>query len=511
RATAVLDRDKAGKLTAMLASAPHELGPALFRILFGVTEQWQPVLRQVFDQTGPDHAQPSPIYGRGVRVHIVTSEPTLIALPWRLTTWHDQLLLQHGWRFVITAAAEPPGRHEMEFPDQIIAIAPRAAETSAPVPVDAHLRALSGSLRPTGSTGQHGSAVRRVHCLASLETALRGSKAGQAIVYAFAATAQHAGQPCMVLDGADGPEPVEMHKLVKLLRDHRPRLVYLNTGGVALTDPLGQAEIPLVIWRRTSGWSPDSAPLAIAWLQRWLLDSGPSNRDPVDAFHECCAQLGITQSGEAATAIVRSHYDTWTTVARASKRTYVAPVKALDRDEPKALIAKHVGELARSESQRVLAIVAHAEHGNRLADLWDQMRYYLNHQGERVFAINWKTVTFPELVSDRAQLAIDLPVFLDQDLDRQPGERIDAMLRRHAPPFVRGEARRVLWLNWGVLRRPERKGKDKTKTEKPLSIKAALTEWLTFVSTSLVTDCPDDVRIVAYVARETPKSGLLSE
>ncbi|MEM9489651.1 MAG: CHAT domain-containing protein, partial [Myxococcota bacterium] len=381
--SAVLDRGDPDKLRAWLDQARHSVGPALFRLLFGEPAQWQPVLRDVFDQPTP-LSQPNPIFA-GVDVHITTTDPQLIALPWRLTTWDSWVLAENGWRFAITRQAEPPGRHDMEVPDEVIAIVPEAAAAGANHALAQHRVALGDVVQAAGGGHQRG-AVRWVQTDSELASALAGSRDGQAIVYLCAAVEQHAGQPCLVLHGARGPEHIPVQRLVTLLRQHPPRLVYLNTHGAVLNDPLATEAIPLVIWRRTSHWTASAHALAVDWFERWLTARGDSiadrGGDPIAALHQVCQERNLSHCSEAATVLVRRHYSEWTVRRRVRASKTVAPIIALDRDGPKAMIAKHLRELAQSRTQRVLAIVAHAKPGNQLSDLWQQLRYELEQQGE---------------------------------------------------------------------------------------------------------------------------------
>ena len=301
----------------------------------------------------------------------------------------------------------------------------------------------------------------------------------------------HAGQPSLLLGTPEAQEHFPIDSLPALFRDagHTPRLVYLNTAGIPLRDPLSTIDIPLVIWRRTQAWTPRSTSLAIEWLHTWL----SKGLDPVDAFHQITSQGNrLTTCSDSATIALRRAYRTWGTQRHARTHRSGEPLHYLDRDEPKALIARHMRELAESPAQRVLAIVAYAEPGNRVADLGDQLRRELRRQGEKLFAIKQRLLTFPEL---RHQLHIDLPSLMEQDLQREPGERIHHLLRRHAPT-VRGRTRRVLWLDWGVC------GKG---LEQAALHKSQLCAWLRFCSQHLAASCPDDIRIITYIALETKK------
>ncbi|MCG8421388.1 MAG: hypothetical protein MJE77_26005 [Proteobacteria bacterium] len=119
---------------------------------------------------------------------------------------------------------------------------------------------------------------------------------------------------------------------------------------------------------------------------------------------------------------------------------------------------------------------ANAEHGEAIAEILSAM---------------WPGSGRQE---DYLRRAIDLPHHLQHDLNVDPGEPIANLLRRHSP-HVRGQVRRVLWLDWGT------RGTD--VDQPPLKV-VELRAWLRFASQFLAAHCPADLRVVAYLAIETP-------
>ncbi|MCP4655444.1 MAG: hypothetical protein GY856_08500, partial [bacterium] len=151
-------------------------------------------------------------------------------------------------------------------------------------------------------------------------------------------------------------------------------------------------------------------------------------------------------------------------------------------------------ELARSDTRRVLALVAYAPAGNSIDSLWEQFRHHLDLELD-VAEIAWLRLKFPVA---RSQLRRALEDELKLQLQADAGELVPHLLRRHGPAAVTGGKRRVLWLNWGVFG-PGIDQQAQLKSEQ-------LGEWLGFSSQFLGVHCPDDLRVVSYLALEVEPS-----
>lgn len=100
----LLDADEPDALQQALAGGASTLGSALFALLLS---DWENVLGQVNGRPGDAHdtsPQPTPTH-RPLRVRIATADPLLSGLPWRMTTWDRQPLLDRGWTFAVTSLA----------------------------------------------------------------------------------------------------------------------------------------------------------------------------------------------------------------------------------------------------------------------------------------------------------------------------------------------------------------------------------------------------------------------
>ncbi|MDS4030520.1 MAG: hypothetical protein RKO66_10655 [Candidatus Contendobacter sp.] len=269
-----------------------------------------------------------------------------------------------------------------------------------------------------------------------------------------------------------------------------PAVVFLNVTG--LTDSgltpgqvLGNS-VPLVIWRRASEWEADAASTVTKWLHRWLKEENKDqeeNKDPVAVLQS------VDQSSKL---VAHSRYRTWrTTVQHASSDEQLARLK-LDRDEQKALVGKHLKELARSDSRRIMALVAYAAPGNLLDALPEQLQAYLDLEMADLAELNWKRLRFPDL---RDKLQQDLEHELKLQLRADAGESVGQLLRRHAPRVIGSGKRAMLWLHWGTFGQGDNRQKSLTSKQ--------LEEWLRLCSDFLSHNCPTDLRVVCSAAIET--------
>lgn len=446
---------------------------ALFELLFGAETEWEPVFRRLFQQPAPQ-PRPNPIRAP-VRVRICTEEALLLALPWGLTTWNHYRLSEQDWTFTTTGVLDPIEDVVTSTPCPVLIVAPASG-----TPDPGHPQVIGEALRQICPTGRHADYVRHVRTRAELENAVCGMRPH--LVYVCAHGSRQEKQPGLQLD--DGW--LSLSELADWFKQYppHPAVVFLNVTG--LTDSgltpgqvLGNS-VPLVIWRRTSEWEADAASTVTKWLHRWFKEE---NKDPV----------AILQSVDQSSKLVaHSRCRTWrTTVQRASSDEQLARLK-LDRDEQKALVGKHLKELARSDSRRIMALVAYAARGNLLDALPEQLQAYLDLELADLAELNWKRLRFPDL---RDKLQKDLEHELKLQLRADAGESIGQLLRRHAPRVIGSGKRAMLWLHWGTFGQGDNR-------QKPLTSKQ-LEEWLRLCSDFLSHNCPTDLRVVCSAAIET--------
>lgn len=463
---------------------PNAAGQALFDVLFGTETAWEPLLRSLFRQPAPA-LRPNPIRA-GVRLRLCTQEPFLLGLPWRLLAWQHYPLAAYGWLCLTTPRLEPTESYTTTAPCTMLLVA-LGDEGQALTPDPTHGQAILDVLQHVWPTGQAPGYVRTVHTRQALENALQGLRPHGIYVYGTA-TSQAGAVQCPFADGSS----LRLSHLADLLRQAAPAVLYLNVAGLGETAamlPILHANVPLVLWSRLPTWQPEAASFAVAWLRQWL----QACQDPVQAWHDVSQRDDVSQraASPAVTPLVHGAYRAWHTqrFVRTSVQDRL-PHLRLNRDEQKALVAKHVRELCDSDARRVMALVAYAGAGNLLHALHEQLRSTLEVATLDVAEINWRHLAFPQV---RDRLLTDLAAEMSLQLNADTSEPLAHVLRRHAPQVLGTGKRGVVWLNWGTF--------GPAATHTPLK-PSELSAWLRFSSEILGDACPEDLRLVSYAALE---------
>jgi hypothetical protein len=493
-----LDTQPEAALQDLIHQHVGEWGAFLFDLLFGSNKQWEDVLRILFNQPLPA-PRPNPPW-EPVRLRIVaTDEPLLLGLPWRLTAWRNTRLVDRGWEFSTGSASDPRENLVTPAPASVLIVAPRtSADGTAADPT--HVQAIVDVLQKVWpSRRQPPEYLRIVRTRSELDNALRGMQPH--LVYVFGHGAGTAERPGLLLDGPDGPELLPLAQLAASVRksSQRPAVICLNVNGLA-TQALAPLAglVPLLIWRRLPNYEADATGVASAWLHSWLKDGD----DPLTALHQASSERPLV---EAVTFAAHGDYRLWNTETHTAAAVQGVPLLTLDRDEAKGMAAKHLTEFVRSDSLRVMALVAHAAPGNMLRSLPDQLRHYLELGAFEFPESNWLRLSFPAARGENPDAALrseELRRNLEQELTLQlqsdGSEAVRHLLRRHAPN-VKGTAKRgVLWFNWGLFGH----GAD---CQAPLTL-PQLSDWLRFSSEFLAAACPDDLRIVSFLSIELESS-----
>ncbi len=469
-----------------IPASQNPAGETLFKLLFGTGESWEKVSRALFRQSPPLN----PIWAP-VRLRICTDNSVLLRLPWCLTKWDDWLLVDRGWEFTTTHVIDPSEDCATYAPCEVLIVAPQA-EVNGIKPDSEHPDAIKEVLQKVWPTGRQPDYVRIVRTRSALENALLGMRS-HLLLYVYGHVSGTADRPALLLD--DGAiRLTELADRCSELQTY-PAVIYLNTP--ASPDPgpspgrlLGEVA-SLVIWRRSREWGPEATSQAVTWLSRWL----GQGEDPLTALHAIKKQQ---DAGQAATLAAHSTYRTWKTHTYSPDPRKQYAYLVLDRDEQKAQVGKHLKELVRSDKRRVMALVAYAAPGNLLGSLHEQLRHYLELEVADVAEINWPPLQFPENRQNlQSNLEYELGLQLAPD-DYEPV--IKFVLRRHAPRVTGTGKKAVLWLNWGIFG----DGANHQMALKP----SELETWLRFSSSFLCSHCPDDLRIVSYVAIEAKSDKL---
>lgn len=458
-------------------------GDVLFEILFGPVERWEPILRIVLGR--PAGPRPNPTL-EPVRLRIHTQDSRLSGLPWRLTSWERQTLLDCGWTFTTTQALDPEEDPFTTAPANVLVVAPETASADGGSHQPEHWRAVLDVLAKAWPTGRDPGYVQVACTRGELEQGLRGLR--PAILYIYGRGTVDGGSPGLFLEGSAAPLALADLRRLFETAGHTPAVMYLNTeglthaGGEATPDQIFGAQVPLLFWRRRPEWSADSTTAAIQWLHRWLVQG----EDPVAAFHRIQQDTGRT-SCEACTLAIHSNYRTWKTAIYQTGPRRRYPLLRLDRNHQKSLVRKHLEELVRSGSRRVIALIPYSAPGNSMPDLWEQLRHDLELSLSHLAEIQWLRLQLPAV---RPSFRRDLEEELKLQLGAGPNEPVPALLRRHAPRAVGPGRKPVLWLTWN-------------STGTRLAAEP-LTDWLRFSSEFLVAHCPDDLRLVSFLPQEVP-------
>lgn len=491
-----LDNANNRALLPYLAGSPTGWGETLFDLLFSAEGKWEPVLRTVFNQ--PSGPRPNPIRFP-VRLRIHTEDPRFSGLPWRLTSWKGQPLLDSDWTFTTTQVLDPREEPLTTAPSNVLLVLPQTPGSGGGPFDPEHEKALKDVLAKAWPTGRDPGYVRVAKTRDQLEQGLREHHPHLVYVYARGTVAE--GRPSLLLEGHQGPAPYALAELRRQFQavKQAPALLYLNTEGLhdgsgagplPTPDQILSGTVPLLVWRRRPEWSADSTTIALRWLQAWL----GQGQNPVGALHHLQSDA-VAPSCEASTVSLHSQTRDWhtTTFQTSSQRHY--PSLRLDRDHQKSLVRKHLEELVRSSTRRVMALVPFASSGNSIAQLSSQLLHYLELSLASLAEIQLISLEFPPV---RANLRADLEAELMLQLGAGANETPESLLRRSGPRAVPPGRKPVLFLDWGAF------GADRS-LRPPLEADS-MEAWLRFSSEFLATHCPAELRIVSYAAVEIPTS-----
>lgn len=484
---ALLDRGKAEELqTCFTRARLADVGEILFDLLFG--GDTEKLFRGLFKQ--PSGPAPNPPR-HPVRMRIVTDDPLLAGLPWRVTTWLGRWLMDSGWTFETAVREDAERNVELRAPVKVLAVLPGGGE---PLGEEAHFEDLREALLKVSPHYEDKSFLTRVGNRGELADALRGM--GPDAVYYYGHGVVDGGQACLLLpDRGGAPRPLAMGDLRRLFGGSPPQLVYLNACSSAASgwQSAGHQltpEVACVVAQRTTVWTEAAGAAAVRWFERFL----GQGLDPVVALH----QLDETTRGfEWTTAVAWTCFGAWTT----HRDHPLPPLREvglrLDRDQQRALALKHVSDLIASQARRLEAMVVYGAKGALVNQFARQLRDYLE---SRRVCLRWKSLSPAEAARlDFGRLEEELDLWLG----RQDFEVMAPLLRRLAPPRGVSDSTPVLCLDWGVFGTED--GRRITEDE--------LREWLLFASDVLARHCPPDVRVVSYLAIEAAEKnhGVLEE
>ena len=444
------------------------IGDTLFQILFPFREVQDQLLTRLFRNP---HSSPS---RDRLRVRILTTDPELSALPWALTSWDHRPLGESGWSFELVTLDLPEKRAVLQSPVRVLLIAP---DTHAAKDREHHLTDLQTLLgHPEPEFFQVVTSRRE---LASLTPSFPAD-----VVYFLGTGQVQKGRVVLTLDGE---EPFALLDLRQALRGHFPQVLFLLEGPAAM-DPVWLSaprsllpEIPVVVVGRGGPYQRFAPALAIRFLTQFLGD----RQDPALALGQLESPLEIPESVARSAFIAYTAYDSFEVRPLLPQRKSPRSHLRLDRTLARAVVIEQVTRLVRSQPRRVESLIAHADAGNLLSLFAEQAVDHIERNG--LAPIKRVQLDFP---TERRDLNRSLEQQLLLQLDGI-GKSLKVVLLQHAPR-TRGQApARVLWLDWKLFGGPE--------GQPPLK-KHELEAWLHFCFDTLVRACPNDVRIVSYLA-----------
>lgn len=491
-----LDSANNRTLSPQLATSATGWGETLFDLIFGPEPGWEPILRAVF--CPPPGTRPTPSRFP-VRLRIYAEDSRLSGVPWRLTSWKGQPLLDSGWTFATTETLDPRDEPRTPAPCNVLLLVPRIAGDGGGPHDREHAKAVRDVLGKAWPTGRDPGYVQEATTREELESALRNHRPH--LLYVYARGIAPGGRPSLLLEGGPGNVPLPLAELRRIFQEtrHTPAVLYLNTEGLhdgsgagplPTPDQVFADTVPLLLWRRRPEWSADSTTTALRWLQVWL----GQGRDPVVALHQL--QRESTPPGcEACTVAVHSQARDWhTTIYQVTTKDH-HPSLRLDRFHLKSLVQKELEQLVRNSARRVLALVPYASEGNSVELLWKQLQHEVEISLAHLAQIDWALLHFP---GSRTNLGVDLEAEVRLQLQEVPGETLTSLLRRKAPRAVAPGRKPVLFLNWGTFGTG-------AGLQAPLAPEH-LAAWLRFSSEILAAHCPPELRVVSYAAAQVPDS-----
>lgn len=458
-----------------------EVGHILFYALFGNSDRWEPVIRELFDEYGDPRPNPP---RRSVRVRILTSSDELLDLPWRLAAWKGKFLAESGWTFEVVERQRAEPDVELETPCPVLVIAPRVAEMPD-LGAEEHVKALQQILPPQYLTPTY---LRVVETREQARDAFLGMS--PKVLYFFGHAEIRGGQICLLLGDHDtGTQAMSAADFKRLMAGNYPLLAYINacksgaTGWHSVGYQLAP-DVPVVIANATTAWTRHSTLSAAAWIERCL----ELGHDPIIAAHAVDDHVS-TRGFEWGMRTIHANYGTW----RADPLAKLGPIEPiglrLDRDRSRERAYSRVASLVRTDHSRVQAFVSYAKPDSRLDLSARQLQDHLEDHAGHLAHITWRTVSFP---MERYDLHAELRNELSLGLEAAGGEPLEYALRRAARGLSLDGATPVLWLDWGVHHHEE------------LSVDE-LAMWVEFGS-ELAHICPQDIRLVSYIAVETAEN-----
>ena len=446
----------------------HGHGERLFGLLFGSSEQWRHLFRELLPRDRFE--TPTPLAAK-VDLRLESHDPVLWGLPWRLLSYDGVFLSDRGWTMAHSFGS-PPRDPRTDPPQEVLILATDGDGFDAE-----HPQALADLIHDVWSLQPDDGTVRIARDLDACRRCFAGMQPHILLVYGRTYPPAHG------LRFSDGE--LSWGELVSLFAPSAPpQAVYLACTDLvddrALPLQILTEHVPLLIWRRLPELNEHVETEMITWLGRWL----KGGLDPVQAVHRSSRERANLESRSLG---IFAGYGDWRTQTEPLRPRRGRAKLLLDRINQKGRVHGYVSDLVDSDTRRHLGLVAYAAPGNGVDHLCGQLRAYLERMLPETVGLQRQRAPFPELRHDlRHELEESLHTMVGDD-----ESNTSQLLRALAPKTPPGH-RPVLWLDWGTFGACH---------NEPLML-SHVGAWMGFGNDVLARHCPDGLRIVSLIALE---------
>lgn len=426
------------------------LGDLLLKVLFGSDEH---TLRRALDNIYEEEGR-WPTY-EPVRVRIIAHDDRFVALPWMATQWRTHLLIDKAWTF--EGCLEETGTSPacLMLPPKVLVVAPELGRGGdATLASEAHVREITGlieAMRP-GWTAK----AEHFHVVSSFdEEPIHGA---YDVLYYYGHGQLLEGQASLQMAHRDVLVR-DLFRQAPGLQGHPPSLVLLNACSVGRAgwhsagNHLCNKGASLVV----ANVSPSYADVAREFAMTWLTAVLKRRQDPVKAAHDRAFGRGASSYtfSNFATVAVTSRLGAWSVRRLPGVGGHERLKKALDldREAQRAVFKERIEKMLDERSPvRMQVAVAYGPPGNLMehasVQLCEHVEKKLRDESVQINKYHLRP---------GANDALDR-LALERAIRTLPAARalhpfsMGAAIRALAPDDLSDGARRVAWLDGGLLR-----------------------------------------------------------
>jgi hypothetical protein len=474
--------------TGLCGHQGEAIGALLFALLFPDEQIWRPVLAGLLGVENPDRVSP---LKQSLRLRIWTEHPALLALPWRLTTWNRQWLLNSQWTFELTSVEQPSETLALHTPCRVLVVIPHyqpAEDGLSDLDGATHLEAVKERLRGIDPRRLEKDYFQVCTSISTLADKLANFR--PELVYYFGHGSTNANRPVLEF-GRSGGGRLLVAQIKQMIADPPPRILFLNgcytgAGGQASAGMVLSPDILLIIGVRTQAFRRYAEDSALDWFGDVL-----RGIDPVAALHRVNPTYSQLDFQWCTHSIHAAYRDARLVPGPPEVFDPIVPLR-LDRDGPRGRVLKHVGELIRHGKRKVEALVICAPSGPfHLEEFWQQAIDEI--ERSKLAQVKRLRIKLPDPCDESDQQTYqDL---LDREvcntLGVDPGETLIEGFRRYLGERLPGP-KQLLWIDFGVCGH----GAGATLPAIPIH------DWLSHCRDLLVREA-HELSLIAYLGVET--------